>query len=207
LYNYRTVKIENSDQFIEKKSRFIGYVKPVETEEQAIEFIKNIRAKHPDATHNVYAYKVRENNVQRYSDDGEPAGTAGIPVLDVIQKEDLTDICVVVTRYFGGTMLGAGGLVRAYTKGAKIGIDSAQIVEKSYCFKYTVNIDYPMLERVRKDIEAMGCILGDIVYENDVTLCVYVPYNLDNFEEKIIDNTNGRAIIKKDDNGMYVDVI
>lgn len=156
MYSYKTIKTENSDEFVEKKSRFIGYAKPVVTEDEAIEFIKKIRARHPDATHNVYAYKVRENNVQRYSDDGEPAGTAGIPTLDVIQKEGITDICIVVTRYFGGTLLGAGGLVRAYTKGAKIAIDAAKILERYFCFEYTVNIDYTMLSKIQLEATAMG---------------------------------------------------
>ena len=206
LYNYKTIKIENSDEFVEKKSRFIGYAKPVVTEAEAIEFVKKIRSKHPDATHNVYAYKVRENNIQRYSDDGEPAGTAGIPTLDVIQKEGLTDICVVVTRYFGGTLLGAGGLVRAYTKGVKIAIDAAEILEKSYCFEYTVNIDYTMLAKIQSEAAAMGCIAGEIVYANDVTLTFFVPYALKGFEERLIDISNGRAIIKKCGSGKYVDV-
>ena len=207
LYSYKTIKTENSDEFVEKRSRFIGYAKPVATEDEAIEFIKKIRTRHPDATHNVYAYKVRENNIQRYSDDGEPAGTAGIPTLDVIQKEGITDICVVVTRYFGGTLLGAGGLVRAYTKGAKIAIDAAQILERYYCFEYTVNIDYTMLSKIQLEASGMGCIAGEVVYANDVTLTYYVPYDLEGFEEKLIDITNGRAIIKKCGNGKYVDVI
>lgn len=207
MYSYKTIKTENFDEFVEKKSRFIGYAKPVVTENEAIEFIKKIRAKHPDATHNVYAYKVRENNIQRYSDDGEPAGTAGIPTLDVIQKEGITDICVVVTRYFGGTLLGAGGLVRAYTKGAKIAIDAGEILERYYCFEYTVNIDYTMLSKIQLEASDMGCIPGEVVYANDVTLTYYVPYDLKGFEEKLIDITNGRAIIKKCGNGKYVDVI
>ncbi|MBR0277184.1 MAG: YigZ family protein [Clostridia bacterium] len=206
LYNYKTVKIENSDEFVEKRSKFIGYVKPVTTEAEAVDFIKKIRAKHPDATHNVYAYKVRENNIQRYSDDGEPAGTAGIPVLDVIQKENLTDICVVVTRYFGGTLLGTGGLVRAYTKGAKIGIESATVVEKIFCFKYTVNIDYSLLEKIRSKTVDMGCIVGNIKYENDVTIECFAPHSINGFEENITDISNGRAVIKKNDGGMFVDV-
>ena len=206
MYKYKTIKKESFDEFVEKKSRFIGYAKPVVTEDEAIAFIKKIRAKHPDATHNVYAYKVRENNIQRYSDDGEPAGTAGVPTLDVIQKEDLTDVCVVVTRYFGGTLLGAGGLVRAYSKGAKIGIDAAQVTEKYFCFEYTVNIDYTMLEKIKLEVASMGCIAGEITYANDVTLTYYVPYDFEGFEEKLIDMTNGRAIIKKSDTGKFVDV-
>lgn len=205
MYNYKTVMEENSDFFIEKKSRFIGYAKPVQTEAEAIEFVKKIRSKHPDATHNVYAYKVRENNVQRYSDDGEPAGTAGIPTLDVIQKEDLTDICVVVTRYFGGTLLGAGGLVRAYSRGAKIAVDAAKVIVKSYCFEYSVNVDYSFLSKVQQEAAALGCIPGEAEYANDVTLKYFVPFETTGFEAKLVDVTNGRAIIKKLGNGIYVD--
>lgn len=207
MYDYKTVKYENSDEFTEKKSRFIGYAKPVSTEDEAIEFIKKIRSKHSDARHNVYAYKVRENNIQRYSDDGEPAGTAGIPVLDVINKEGITDVCIVVTRYFGGTLLGAGGLLRAYTKGAKIAVDASVVTERSYCFLYSVNIDYSMLSAVRKEADAMGLIVDDIKYENDVTVFVFVPHSVCGFCEKLTDITNGRAVIKKLDDGKYVDVL
>ena len=113
LSEYRTIKNESQDEFVVKKSRFIGYVKPVKTVEEAQEFISAIKTKHWDATHNVYAYVLRDGGVRRFSDDGEPQGTAGIPSLDVLIKENVVDCCVVVTRYFGGIMLGAGGLVRA----------------------------------------------------------------------------------------------
>src|SRR5699024_4890875 len=120
-----------SDEIIINKSRFIGYASPVESEKSAQEFIDTIKQKHKDATHNVFAYIIGQNkNIQRYSDDGEPSGTAGIPILEMMKKEDLTDTVIVVTRYFGGIKLGAGGLVRAYIKGAKCGLESANIVEK-----------------------------------------------------------------------------
>ena len=112
MKEYKTVEFESKDEFIEKKSRFIGYVKPVKTQEEATEFINAIKSKHWDATHNVSAYVLRDNNIQRSSDDGEPSGTAGVPTLDVLLKEGIVDTCVVVTRYFGGTLLGAGGLIR-----------------------------------------------------------------------------------------------
>ena len=111
MASYKTVKYESSDEFITKKSRFIGYVKPVKTVEEATAFISEIKSKHWDATHNVYAYSLKEGQIKRFSDDGEPSGTAGMPALDVIIKQDVVDCCVVVTRYFGGIMLGAGGLV------------------------------------------------------------------------------------------------
>ena len=108
---YTTLADYGTDEFVEKRSRFIGYAKPVTTEEEAIAFVNEIRAQHREASHNVYAYALREGQVRRYSDDGEPQGTAGIPVLDVLQKSGIVDAVVVVTRYFGGTLLGAGGLV------------------------------------------------------------------------------------------------
>ena len=112
MEEYKTVEKFGEDFFIEKKSKFIGYACPVKSRQEADDFISKIKTKHWDATHNVYAYVLRENNIQRYSDDGEPSGTAGVPVLDVILKEGLVDVYVVATRYFGGTLLGAGGLVR-----------------------------------------------------------------------------------------------
>ncbi len=123
---YITIKEFATDDFVEKKSRFIGYIMPVKTEQEATDFITKISKKHHDATHNVYAYILRDGQVKRYSDNGEPQGTAGIPVLDVLQKEGLVDICIVVTRYFGGVMLGAGGLVRAYSHCASIAVRAAQ---------------------------------------------------------------------------------
>ena len=127
--NYRTVFKYGQDEFIVKKSRFIGYCAPIKSEGEALEFIGKIKSKHRDATHNVYAYVLGDtSNTQRFSDDGEPSGTAGIPVLEVIKKEDLRNIIVVITRYFGGIKLGGGGLIRAYTKGAKLGIEAAKII-------------------------------------------------------------------------------
>jgi len=128
MNEYRTIKYEADDSFVERRSRFIGYAKPVTTNEEAVAFINEIKAKHWDATHNVYAYVLRDGQIRRYSDDGEPQGTAGIPVLDVLLKENLTDLVVVVTRYFGGVLLGAGGLVRAYSHGAKIAVVAAKMI-------------------------------------------------------------------------------
>ena len=109
--SYRTIAAPAEDEFIEKKSRFIGYIAPVTTEQEAAAFIESVRTRHREARHNCYAYRLRQNNLARFSDDGEPSGTAGRPILEVLQREDLTDVCVVVTRYFGGIKLGAGGLV------------------------------------------------------------------------------------------------
>lgn len=139
---YTTLADYGTDEFVEKRSRFIGYAKPVTTEEEAIAFIGEIRAQHREASHNVYAYALREGQVRRYSDDGEPQGTAGIPVLDVMQKSGIVDAVVVVTRYFGGTLLGAGGLVRAYTEGAAIAVRAARPRVMSPCTVLQMDIDY-----------------------------------------------------------------
>ena len=129
---YKTVYGRGAAELIEKKSRFIANVAPVHTEEEAVAFVSEIKAKYRDARHNVYAYVVAENNISRFTDDGEPAGTAGAPVLDVILKAGLTNVAIVVTRYFGGTLLGTGGLVHAYGKTAKDGVTDAKICEKIY---------------------------------------------------------------------------
>ena len=128
MSEYKTVTMDTSDEFVEKRSRFIGYIRPVKTEEEAIAFINQIKSKHWDATHNVYAYCLREGQVKRYSDDGEPQGTAGIPTLDVLLKSEVTDVVVVTTRYFGGILLGGGGLVRAYSHAASLALAKAQVV-------------------------------------------------------------------------------
>ncbi|NJB05581.1 YigZ family protein [Clostridioides difficile] len=149
MSNYRTLHEFGTDEITIEKSVFIGYAKPIKSEEEALEFINEIKKKHKDATHNVWAYTVGKNmNIQRYSDDGEPQGTAGIPTLEVIKKEDLRDVAVVVTRYFGGTKLGAGGLVRAYTKGAKLGLEAGKIIYKVMYQEVKVKIDYTQLGKV-----------------------------------------------------------
>ena len=131
---YRTILAPAQDEFLERKSRFIGHIAPAETEEEAVAFVNSVRERHREATHNVYAYVLRDNQLMRFSDDGEPQGTAGKPVLEVILREGLVDVAVVVTRYFGGILLGAGGLVRAYAQGAKTAVDAAQRLDLGYDF-------------------------------------------------------------------------
>ena len=125
---YRTIEAPARDEFIERRSRFIGHIAPVATDEEAVAFVNAIREQHREATHNVYAYVLRQDQLTRFSDDGEPQGTAGKPVLEVVLREGLVDVAVVVTRYFGGILLGAGGLVRAYAPGAKTAIDAARVL-------------------------------------------------------------------------------
>lgn len=149
MFEYKTVEKAAVAEFTEKKSRFIGYVCPVKTAEEAQNFITEVRSKNREATHNVPAYVLRENNIQRCSDDGEPSGTAGVPVLDVILKNEVKDVCVVVTRYFGGVLLGAGGLVRAYSHGSKIALEAGGIITLAPCAVLQVEADYPFYERIR----------------------------------------------------------
>ena len=201
---YLTVKEENSDQFVEKKSRFIGTCRPVKTEEEALARLKWARETYWDATHNVYAYLLR-GNIMRYSDDGEPSGTAGVPVLEVLNKEGLTDVAVVVTRYFGGTLLGAGGLVRAYGKTAKLGVDKAKITEKIYCHRLSIQTPYDLLGKVRYLIETGDYILGEIEYTDSVTVTAFVKYDLLNrFLQEMKEATNA-AVTPEIIGEMYID--
>lgn len=194
---YKTLHEFGMDEIIIDKSTFIGYAKPIKTEEEAIEFINEIKKKHKDARHNVWAYTVGKSmNIQRYSDDGEPQGTAGIPTLEVIKKEDLRDVVVVVTRYFGGIKLGAGGLVRAYTKGAKIGLEAAKIIEKIMYQEVKIKIDYNQLGKVQNEIMNMGYFIKDTIYEDNVEIIVYSRKNeIEGIVEKINDITSATANI------------
>lgn len=145
---YRTIGETASDEFVERRSRFIGTIRPVVEEEEALAFIKEQRERYWDANHNVYAYCLRDGQTRRYSDDGEPQGTAGLPVLEVLQKEGLTDLCVVVTRYFGGILLGAGGLVRAYSHGAKLAVDAARVRVMTPAVELGLDLDYGLYGKV-----------------------------------------------------------
>ena len=162
------------DEFYEKKSHFIGRVWQVDTEEEALERIQAMKKQHYDATHNCWAYIIRDGAV-RFFDDGEPGGTAGMPMLQVLQREGLYNIVCVVTRYFGGILLGAGGLVRAYTKGAKIAVDAAGKSMKRVWTALYVPIPYSYYERVKLEVEAFGGILRDTQFGADVELEILLP--------------------------------
>ncbi|MBQ9945481.1 MAG: YigZ family protein [Clostridia bacterium] len=170
MKEYITVSRRYDEEYIINKSRFIGYCAPVTTQEQAVEFINEIRKRHSDATHNVYAYQIRSPEYSRYSDDGEPQGTAGVPVLDVIKKNGLTDVCVVVTRYFGGILLGAGGLVRAYSHSAKIAVEGANIIRMSPCSVLKVRCDYSFYGRLSTLVPEFGGIIEETDFGENVTL-------------------------------------
>lgn len=162
------------DEFVEKKSRFIGRIWPVETEEEALQRIQEMKKQHYDATHNCWAYIIRDGAV-RFSDDGEPGGTAGMPMLQVLQREELFNVVCVVTRYFGGILLGAGGLVRAYTKGAKIAVDAAGKSRKRIWTVLYVPCPYPFYERVRLETEAFGGMVRQAEFGAEVELELLFP--------------------------------
>lgn len=197
MQEYKTVEKEASDFFIEKKSKFIGYAKPVKTQEEAVEFISKIKSKHWDATHNVYAYVLRENNIQRYSDDGEPSGTAGVPVLDVMLKESLVDVCVVATRYFGGTLLGAGGLVRAYSHTSKIALEAAEIITMAQCSVMSAEVDYSFYDRLNILLSDFSAVILNTSFSDKVCVEFSVKENIvDLLNAKLIDVSNGKYALK-----------
>lgn len=192
---FRTLHSYGSDEYIVEKSKFIGHAKPVQTEEEARMFVEEIKQKYKDATHNVWAYTIGQSmNIQRYSDDGEPQGTAGIPTLELIKKEDLRNVVVVVTRYFGGIKLGAGGLVRAYTKGAKVGIEAGIVIEKVKYTEVKIKIDYNLLGKIQNEIMNLELTIKDTIYGEDVEIIVYVRNeDVENLKSRIIDITNAKA--------------
>ena len=180
------------ETMIEKKSRFIGHIWPVETEEEAIAHIKEMRDKYWDATHNVYAY-VLKSGAMRYSDDGEPGGTAGMPVLNVLRQEEVYNVCCVVTRYFGGTLLGAGGLVRAYSKSAKLALDAAGIARKRVWDQVDIPCSYALFERVRQEVEAWHGQIIDSEFAAEVLVKAMLPEEqTDGFFLRLQDLSNGK---------------
>ena len=196
--NYSTIYAKSEASFTEKKSEFIGYIAPVKTPDEAVSFINEIREKHRKATHNVYAYILRDNNISRYSDDGEPQGTAGVPVLDVLQKEGLTDVCCVVTRYFGGILLGGGGLVRAYSHSAKIAVDAAQKMIMCSCYKVDFSVDYNLYGKVTYILPEFEVKILDTIFETDVKISLLIKSEkYEEFKKKLIDLCSGNIHLSK----------
>lgn len=194
MNSYNTLGQYSAEEYIIKKSRFIGYAKPVKTEQDAIAFIEEIRKKHWDATHNVYAYSIREGSIKRFSDDGEPQGTAGMPVLNVITQEGVTDCVVVVTRYFGGILLGGGGLVRAYTQSAKLAVDSAGIMTLVPWHVLSITCDYNLYGKVETLVRDMGGVVNDTVFTDNVSVTFRIEEALVNsFDKKLKDLSNGKV--------------
>jgi len=169
MSNYKSIHKIGRDEIIINKSKFIGTSAPVNNEEEALIFIESIRKEFKDATHNVYAYAIGENsNIQRYSDDKEPSGTAGMPALNVINQENLRNVVVVVTRYFGGVLLGVGGLARAYSKGAKVALENGIIVDKNLYYNVTYNLDYTLLGKMDNELMKNDFIVKNKIYADQV---------------------------------------
>ena len=177
LTSYKTLIEKNEDSFIINKSRFIGHGCPCETEEEALAFLASVRADHKDATHNCYAYIIGANmGVMRYSDDGEPGGTAGMPIIEVMKARGVTNCCVVVTRYFGGVLLGAGGLVRAYSQGAAAAINACGVGVMHPTARYLMEIPYPMLNRMDYFLKGEPVIVEDKAYTDVITYTLILKF-------------------------------
>lgn len=201
LTEYRTVYIGNDAEIVEKKSRFIATVQPVKSEEEALEFIEKMKKQYWNATHNCYAYVLGEHfQTQRCSDDGEPQGTAGKPMLDVLLGEEIHDVAVVVTRYFGGTLLGTGGLVRAYSKSVQEGLSASKIITKKYGHKLMIDTDYTGLGKIQYILGQRGLTILNSEYTEKVGIEVLLPAEeLDSVMAEITEGTNGQAHMEKGD--------
>ena len=192
--SYKTVKQRSEEVFIEKRSKFIGYCFPVTSEKEALGILSELRARHWDATHNVYAYVLREGNVMRYSDEGEPQGTAGMPVLDVLRKSNITDVLVVVTRYFGGILLGGGGLVRAYSHSASIAVKAAKPVIMKECLLNILRVDYSRYTKAESMVTEAGGVIDETTFDDAVNIEFHIePENMSKLTKNIADLTGGKA--------------
>ncbi|MBR6525124.1 MAG: YigZ family protein [Clostridia bacterium] len=202
---YKTLKQRADDQFIVNKSRFIGYAAPCQSEVEALAFLKQIREKHKDATHNCYAYIIGRNmGIMRYSDDGEPGGTAGMPIIETMKKVGVTDCCVVVTRYFGGILLGAGGLVRAYRKGCVVALNAAQVVNMIPSTRFLMEVPYPVWDKVRYAMKDMPLQLEDTAFSTAVEATILVrTEDLENVQTKLTQVTDAKAEFLTVDESFY----
>lgn len=194
MEEYLTVKDSASAEIVIDRSRFIAVIKHIESEEEAVEFIASKRTEHYDARHNVYAYRLK-NGASRFSDDGEPHSTAGKPVFDVICGAELYDVMVVVTRYFGGILLGTGGLVRAYSSSTKDAVAAADVAKMTECAFMSIKCEYPYLEPIRSFLDNEGCTIGNIEYSD----CVKINFTVENSRkdklvDKITDSFSGRIV-------------
>ncbi len=194
LKPYKTLLTRASDEFIINKSRFIGYGAPAASEEEALGFLADVRSAHKDASHHCYAYIIGANmGVMRYSDDGEPGGTAGMPIIEVMKARQVTNACVVVVRYFGGVLLGAGGLTRAYSQGAATAINAAGVGEVSPTRRYLMEVPYPMLGRVEYLLKSLPVIVEDKQFSDAIVMTLIVRARDDKaFLSAVTSGTDGR---------------
>ena len=195
LKSYFTIKETGSHEIIIQKSRFIGHVKRTETEEEAQQFIQEIKKLHYNATHNCSAYMIGEHNqIQKANDDGEPSGTAGVPILEVLKKKDLKDTTVVVTRYFGGIKFGAGGLIRAYSKSTSEAITHVGVVNRQLMNHVKATVDYTLLGKLENELRSSSFLLKHIDYLEKVSFHVYVEVDhVESFHKWLVDMTNGQV--------------
>lgn len=191
---YRTVKKESIAELVEKKSRFIARVCPVSTEQEALDFLASVRAENRTASHNVFAYRLRERNLSRYSDDGEPSGTAGLPVLDILDRGEITDTVIVVTRYFGGTLLGTGGLVRAYSSAARMGVEEAGVVLMEIAGSYRFSCGYSDYDKAVRIIRDAQADITGSEFMDEVTISYTADdQKADKIEKALVEMTRGKG--------------
>ncbi|MEG0570992.1 MAG: YigZ family protein [Oscillospiraceae bacterium] len=192
--SYNTIKGFSSDEFIINKSRFIVSISHVGNIAQANDFVGKISKQHFDATHNVFAYRIRNENIDRYSDDGEPQGTAGLPLLSVLVKENLTDVCVVATRYFGGILLGGGGLVRAYSHCGKIAVDSAQIEHMIESVDFSITCEYPLYGKINFILPDFDVKVIETVFSETVKITLRIKYDFFKKFQKALIELSGNSV-------------
>ena len=206
LNEYKTVLCEYRAEFIEKKSKFIATLRHVTTQEEAMSFIEEMRSEFWDATHNVYAYTLVDGNVKRYSDDGEPSGTSGVPSLNVLEGEGLMDVCVVITRYFGGTLLGTGGLVRAYSDSVKKVIDSADVIKRFLCDKIILSCDYNVWGKVTNLLSTKLIPVGEVIYTDKVCAEIFEKIDVsDKLVAEIVEKTDALCVCEKSEQ-LFINV-
>ncbi|ACX67418.1 YigZ family protein [Paenibacillus lautus] len=207
LDRYKTVRQAGSKEIVIKKSRFIGHVMPVETEEEAVAFIEEIKKKHWNATHNCSAYMIGERDeIQKQSDDGEPSGTAGKPILEVIRNQGRKNVAIVVTRYFGGIMLGAGGLIRAYTDGAVAAIESGEPITRVLHREIFVELDYTWLGKVENELRNRNVRMGETNFADTVTLtCLPLDGDAESFMTWMVDLTQGQSLITEGERLYFIE--
>ncbi len=198
MKDYITIEGEAQAEFVERKSRFIGYCRHVETETEALAFVEQLKKQNWDATHNVFAYSLREGQLKRCSDDGEPQGTAGVPVLDVLQKSGVVDVCMVVTRYFGGILLGAGGLVRAYSHGASIALEAAKKLHMTPCTRLSLDMDYGWYGKVSYILPQYNILVEESSFTDRVSMTLLIKSSRkEKFQADLVELTNGCVVSKE----------
>lgn len=202
---YKTLASSAQDEFTVQKSRFIGYAAPVDTQEAALDFIRQIKEKHRDASHHCYAYVIGRNaGVMRYQDDGEPSGTAGQPIMEVLKQQGLVNCCCVVVRYFGGILLGAGGLTRAYSKGCSIAVAAAGTAMMEESLRIALSIPYPLWDKLQHHLPSLPVQMMSAEYADQVTAIIVVRQkDSENTQKAITEFSDGRISMSIDQNSFY----